>query len=141
MKRKIFVDTNIVLDFLCTRAPFSKYAAQLFSLAEKKKFIICISTLSFTTVHYFLLKQLGREKARNILSQFKVLITILPIDEHIIDMALTSDFKDFEDAVQYYCAISENISVFITRNIKDYMKAKITVMSAEDFLKVELKKL
>ena len=140
MNRKIFVDTNIILDLLLMRAPFYHSAARLFSLADRMKIIICISTHSFTTIHYILSKQMGSEKTRNILRQFKTLVTILPIDNHIIDLALASDFKDFEDAIQYYCAVSSGIPVLLTRDIKDYTKAKILVMPVESFLKIELKK-
>ena len=135
MKRTVFIDTNIALDFICSRAPFYRYSAELFSLAEKKKIIIYISAFSIVAIHYILLKQSGKETAGNILRQFRALIKILPIDEQIIDLSIASNFTDFEDAIQYNCAISANISVFITRDIKDYTNAKIPVMSAENFLK------
>jgi predicted nucleic acid-binding protein len=137
MKSKLFVDTNIVLDYLMMRIPFYKSAAQLFSLASKGNIIIYISTLSFTTAHYYLLKRMERKQALIKISQFRKLITLLPVSERTIDMALASDFKDFEDAVQYHCAKSENISVLLTRDVKDYVTSKIPVMTVENFLKIE----
>jgi predicted nucleic acid-binding protein len=135
MKQRVFVDTNIVLDLLLMRKSFYKSAMLLFSFAERKKLIICISALTFTTVHYILSKHAGAEKAKNVLSRFKTLITVLSVDDNIIDHALASDFRDFEDAVQYYCAVSAGIAILLTRDIKDYHKANISVMSVEEFLK------
>ena len=136
MKQKIFVDTNIILDLLSMRKKFYQSASQLFSLADRKKIDVYASALSFTTIHYILSKQMGSEKARNILSLFKALVTVLPVDDNVIDQALVSNFKDFEDAVQYYCAVSAGIPVLLTRNIKDYLTAKISVMSTEDYMKI-----
>lgn len=136
MKRKVFIDTNIALDLLSMRDPFYASASRLFSLADGKKLIICLSTLSFVTIHYILSKQIGAEKAKNVLSRFKALVTLLPVDAGMIESALASDLKDFEDAVQYYCAVSTGIPVLITRDIKDYRKAKMSVMTADDFLKI-----
>jgi len=56
------------------------------------------------------------------------------LNEKIIDLALNSDFSDFEDAIQYYSALENNIDVLITRNLKDYKKAQISVLTAHDFL-------
>ena len=136
MKQNIFVDTNIVLDLLLMRKPYYKSATQLFSFADRKELIICISALTFTTVHYILSKHVGSEKAKNVLRQFKTLVKVLPIDDSIIDLALASAFKDFEDAVQYYCTVSAGLSILLTRDFKDYKKASISIMSAEDFLKI-----
>ena len=59
----------------------------------------------------------------------------MPVDDKVIELALNSDFKDFEDAVQYYCAIENGIKVLITSNLKDFKHAKITVLTAEEFVK------
>ena len=136
MKQRIFVDTNIVLDLLLMRKSFYKSATRLFSLADRKELVICISALTFTTIHYILSKQLGNEKTRSVLTQFKTLVTLLPVDDQIIDLALASDFKDLEDAVQYFCAVSAGITIIVTRDIKDYREVDISVMTAENFLKI-----
>jgi predicted nucleic acid-binding protein len=135
MKSRIFVDTNIVLDYLTHRKHFYNSASKLFALADTEDIIICISSLSFTTVHHHLLQRMEKREARRIVSNFRTGITLLPVSGRTIDAALASDFKDFEDAVQYHCAKSENISVLLTRNVKDYVTAKIPVMTVENFLK------
>ena len=73
----------------------------------------------------------------NHLRKLKTLVTILPIDEQIVDCSLDSDFSDFEDALQYYTAKQHNIRYLITRNTRDYKnvdKKIITVMTAEEYL-------
>jgi hypothetical protein len=68
------------------------------------------------------------------LSTFKTLVKVLAVDDKIIDLSLNSDFKDFEDAIQYYTAIENQVGILLTRNLKDYKAAKIPVMTAQDYL-------
>jgi predicted nucleic acid-binding protein len=131
MTRKIFVDTDVVFDLLAKREPFYTYAAQLFTNAVT----ICVSSLCFGNLNYVLSKHKSAIEARKILSRFKVLVTILPVDDKIIELALNSDFNDFEDAIQYYCAIENGINILITRNLKDFKPVRIPVLTAEEFVK------
>jgi hypothetical protein len=62
-------------------------------------------------------------------------VNVSTVDEKIIDLALQSVFSDFEDAIQYFTAIQNNIPVILTRNLKDYKSSAIPVMTADDFLK------
>jgi len=133
MKEKIFVDTDIIYDLLAKREPFYQSAAHLFTLADEEKITIAVSALSFANIHYLISKQLSNQKAKNILRTFRILVQIAPIDDKIIDLALNSDFPDFEDAIQYYCALESESQVLLTRNLKDYKKAEIPVMTAQDF--------
>ena len=66
---------------------------------------------------------------------FKTLVTVLPVTDKTVELALSSDFKDFEDALQYFTAIENNVKTLLTRNLKDYKTAEITVMTAEQYLK------
>lgn len=131
---KIFIDTDIALDLLSERLPHYTYAAQLFTLADRDKLLIYVSSLSFSNLNYLLSRQYSHKKARRILNKFKVLVNVLSVDEKIIDLSLNSEFKDFEDAIQYYTAIENDVSALITRNLKDYKRANLSVMTAEDFL-------
>ena len=135
MTKKIFVDTDVVFDLLAKREPFYTYAAQLFTNADKQEVTICVSSLCFGNLNYILSKHKSAIEARKILSRFKVLVTILPVDDKIIELALNSDFKDFEDAIQYYCAIENGINILITRNLKDFKPVRIPVLTAEEFVK------
>lgn len=132
---RIFVDTDVALDLLDERAPFYKSAAQLFSRADQNELIILISSLSFTTIHYVLRKKYASSESRKLLGRFKVLVQVIPVDDKVIELALTSSIQDFEDAVQYYAAIENQATAIVTRNLKDYKKSVIPVMTAEGYLK------
>ena len=134
MKEKVFVDTDIIYDVLAIREPFYQSAAILFTLADEEKITITISALSFANIYYLLSKELSGEQAKQILRKFRILIKIAPIDDKIIDLALNSDFSDFEDAVQHFCAIENECAIILTRNLKDYKKAQIPVMTAQDYI-------
>jgi predicted nucleic acid-binding protein len=132
--QKVFVDTDIIYDLLASRDPHYHSAAKLFTLSDEGKIRILISALSFANIHYLLSKQLSSSRAKQVLRKFRLLVHVVPLNEKIIDLALNSDFTDFEDAIQYYCALESNCSILLTRNLKDYKKAQITVMTANDFI-------
>jgi predicted nucleic acid-binding protein len=131
---KIFADTDVCLDLLSARKPFNAVAERLFSLADREKIKISVSSLSFSNIDYLLKSQYKRNDSRKILAKFKTLVTVLAVDDKIIDLAIASDFADFEDAIQYNTAIENNIKILVTRNLKDYKKATIQIMNPETFL-------
>lgn len=133
--RKILLDTNIILDLLVCRMPFYTEAAELFSLADKKKLTLSISSLCLADIHYILSRQNPEMEVRKILRKFKVLVTVLSLDDKITDLALNSEFKDFEDAIQYFTAIENEQELIITRNQSDFKYCKIPVMTAGEFIK------
>ncbi len=135
MKEKIFVDTDIVLDLLAKREPHYIYSAELFSLADQQEISAYVSSLTFANLFYIIRKYTSRKESIKTLSKLKILVNILPVGERIISLALASDFEDFEDAIQYYAAVENNLEIILTRNIKDYKKAEITVITAEEYLK------
>ena len=133
---KLFIDTNIVIDLLAKRQPFYADAARLFSLADKNKVDLSISALTFANTHYTLLKGGKSDDSKSILRKLKLIVTLFPLNDKIIDLALNdTTFKDFEDGLQYFTAIENNQDIIITRNLKDFKKSKLPVMTAEQFLK------
>jgi predicted nucleic acid-binding protein len=131
----VFVDTDIVLDLLGNRKPFYRHAAELFSIADRREIKIFVSSLSFSNLNYILSKQYSSIQARKILMKFKTLVTVLSVSDKVVELALLSDFKDFEDALQYFTALENEVNILLTRNLKDYKTAKIPIMTAEQFLK------
>jgi len=131
---KVFIDTDVCLDLLSGRKPFVKSAQPLFSLADKGSVKAFVSALSFCNIDYVLRSQYSAAYSRQVLAKFKTLITVLSVDNKTIDLAIASDFSDFEDAIQHACAIEHNIDTIITRNIRDYKKASINVLTPEVFL-------
>jgi predicted nucleic acid-binding protein len=135
MSKKLFLDTNIILDLLGEREPFYIPSAQLATLADQKKIKLIASPISFATVNYFLTKSEGNANAKEKLRKFKILCEVASMNESIVEKALNSDFEDFEDALQYFCALDSKCDIIITRNQKDFKQALLPVMSAEEYIK------
>lgn len=135
--KKVFIDTNVIMDFLIDRKPYSGSAAKIFTYAEKQEIIIYVSSLSFSKIYYITRKFIGHEKAIDSLRKLERITKILGVDETIIKQSLNSEFKDFEDAIQNYCASQiKEITTIITRNIKDYSKSKLAIHTPESYLKI-----
>jgi predicted nucleic acid-binding protein len=131
---KVFVDTDIILDMLSERDPFYIHSATLFSAADKGAIKLFVSSLSFANLNYMLSRQYNSDQTRKKLLKFKTLVTVLAVTDKIIELALASDFKDFEDGIQYFTATENNVKILLTRNLKDYKTSEIPVMTAEQFL-------
>lgn len=132
---KLLIDTNIVIDLLAKRQPFYEEAAALFSLADNKEVILAISSLTFANTSYILSKMLSPKRTKDILIRFRSLVRIIGLDDKIIDLALGDErFKDFEDGLQYYTAVENQMDLIISRNKKDFESAKIPVLTAKEFL-------
>jgi predicted nucleic acid-binding protein len=134
--KKLLVDTNIIIDLLAQREKFYEPVAKLFSLADQEKVELYVSSLSFANTHYILNRELKESKVREILRKLKVLVKVISFDSKVLDMALNSDFKDFEDAIQYYSAIESDIDIIIKRNLKDFKKSELPVMTGLQFIKM-----
>jgi predicted nucleic acid-binding protein len=127
--KNIFLDTNIIVDLIAERPPFSKYAIELFSLAEDNKIKLYTSSHSLATTHYLLKKYIEEKELRVILHNLLEFITIIPVDLDVLRKSLHSKHKDFEDAVQIYCASSINgMEYIVTRNIKDFKNSEIPAL-------------
>lgn len=131
---KLLVDTNIVIDLLSRRQDFFQEAQELFTLADNNQVELYVSALTFANTHYLLSRHLKLEEARKTLIKFKVLVKVAQLDDKIVELALVSDFKDFEDAIQYYTALENEIDIIITRNKKDFKISKLPVMTANEYL-------
>lgn len=132
---KIFLDTDVALDHLADRQPFAEFAHRLMALAETGEIIICLSALSFSNLYYILRKLKGHSESLAMLGKLKRLVRVSAVTEAEIHSALSSRFKDFEDAIQHFAAKTENgISAIVTRNKGDYAGSEIPVMSPEEFL-------
>ncbi|MCD4734888.1 MAG: PIN domain-containing protein [Bacteroidales bacterium] len=133
--KKLFIDTNIVIDLLSRREPFYDGSANLFSLADRKIIELNISSLTVANTGYTLLRQTNTQKAKEILRKLRLILNILPLDDKIIGLALNDgSFSDFEDGLQYFTAIENDQDIIITRNLKDFKASKLPVMSARQFV-------
>ena len=134
-KDKIFLDTDVALDHLADRQPFAEYAHRLFALAETGELTVCVSALSFSNLYYILRKLKGHADALALLGKLKLLARVSAVTDAEINSALSSSFKDFEDAIQHFAAESEGgISAILTRNKADYSASEIPILSPEEYL-------
>jgi len=133
--KKLLLDTNIILDLLAKREPFYKEAALLFSLADQEKVQVFASALSYANANYVLLRENKPEDAKLILRKLRLIVQILNLDEKVVDLSLNDEsFRDFEDALQYYTALENGIEIIITRNLRDFQKSALPVMTAGQFM-------
>jgi predicted nucleic acid-binding protein len=131
----LFIDTDVIIDFLIDRKPYSREAAIIFTLIEQKKLKGYASSLTFSNLYYVLRKLESHKKVISKLDSLSKILIILKVEEQTIRNALASGFPDFEDSIQYYCAIeSKKIDSIITRNTKDYKNSEIPVMTPGDYL-------
>jgi len=135
--KRIFVDTNIVIDLLSRREPFFEEAAVIFSLADKKQVELSVSSLTIANTGYTLLRQMDSNKAKSVLRKLRLILKILPLDDKIIGLALNDEtFSDFEDGLQYFTAIQDEQEIIITRNLKDFKNSKLPTMTAKQFIEM-----
>ena len=132
--QKIFLDTNIVLDFLGEREGFYEPAAKILTLADQKKIEIYTSPTSISNTYYLLSRFENTKIALEKIRKFKVLCSISMMDDEVIEKAINSNFKDFEDAMQYFSALASNCDLIVTRNEKDFKNALIPVLNGESYL-------
>ncbi len=138
----LFIDTDVIIDYITDRKPFSDNAEKLFALIENKKIKGHTSSLCFSNLYYLLRQKLSRSKSISLLKDLAGILNILKVDEDSILQALDSDFKDFEDAIQYYTASDyKRIDVIVTRNIKDYKHSSLPVMTPDTMLKTYVQSL
>jgi len=136
MRERIFIDTDVIIDFLIDRKPFLDNANKIFVKGENKELKLYASSLCFNNIFYITRRFIGEKEARNLLFQLEKITEILPVDKSIIKTSLRSKFKDFEDGVQNYCAKKAGIKIIVTRDKKDYRESDLSVYNPEEFLKL-----
>lgn len=131
---KVFIDTDVILDFLLNREPFSLDAARIFSLSERRKINACTTGLVVANAYYILRKLSTHAKVTEKLLLLTNFIDIIPLPKTAVLTALQSDFNDFEDAIQNFSAMESKLTVIITRNVKDYKHSELVIMSPDTYL-------
>ena len=133
--KQIFLDTNVIIDFLADRKPFSVAAAEIFNYAVLGKIKLYISAVSYNNIYYILRQSFSNTETIKLLDELSQMTEIADVTKTIIKTSLKSDLKDFEDAVQYNCALSLNkIDFIITRDTKDFKKSVLPVMNPAEAL-------
>ena len=131
--KHIFLDTNIVIDFLADRKPFSLFAAKLFNFSILGKAKIYVSAVSYNNIYYILRQSHSSVETVKLLDELSEMTEIADVTKNIIRKSLKSDFKDFEDAIQYNCALSlAKVDFIVTRDTKDFKKSALSIMTPEE---------
>ena len=131
---KIFVDSDVILDLLCKREPYYQDAAAVFTLCDKKQLNLYTTSLVFANVYYILRKIVGIENEKKLVKKIRLLVHVISVEEKEVDLALNSQFSDFEDALQYFTAAEHKIKIILTRNIKDYKGTAVSIQTPEQFI-------
>ncbi len=133
---KVLIDTDVLLDFFFDRKPFAKYATEVLNLCEEKKLMGFTTPLIISNVYYLLRKTAKHDIILEKLKQLLHIIEIIKMDKKAVFKALNSEFKDFEDALQNFSAIENGeIQIILTRNIKDFKKSELAILTPETYLK------
>jgi predicted nucleic acid-binding protein len=131
---KVFVDTDVILDFLLDRTSFSEASVFLLTLGDMGKIKLLSSGLVFSNCYYVLRKISTHRKVMDALQSLASFIEFAPVDHQVVLDALHSSFKDFEDALQDAAATSGGAKYLITHNIKDYKRSELAVMTPEEYI-------
>lgn len=131
---KVFIDTNIMIDFLENRQPFADNAIRIFELSALGIIELYVSDLTIANVRYITQKKITLTDFYQAMASLQEYIHITTIGELAVRKAIQIQAKDFEDALQYYSAEFANADVIVTRNITDYYFATLPVLTPSVFL-------
>jgi predicted nucleic acid-binding protein len=133
--KNIFLDTNILVDIVSNRMPFSKTAIAIFDYCQTFSIKMYATSHSIATMHYISKKVVDETELRSIIEDLLDIISIIPVTEYSLRKSLKSNHKDFEDAIQIISAQSiDDMDCIITRDLKDYKNAEVTVYTPDQFL-------
>ena len=131
---RVIVATNIVLDVLLEREPFVHAAVDIFSLAEQSKVVAFLCATTITTVDYLLARSLPVSRARDGLRKLISVFEIATVNRPVIERALGSKIRDFEDAVLADAGLMAGADSIVTRNPKDFAGSALKVFEPSEFL-------
>lgn len=131
---RVFLDTNILLDYLLKRDGFFDAALDIFKMAAKGKLVLLVSDLSFANIKYITRKAIPLEVFYDVMLKLKQFVTVVPIGDRAVEEALKVRAKDFEDSLQYFSALYANADVIVTRNIKDFDYPNMNIMDSQTFV-------
>jgi len=132
----ILIDSDVILDSLLNRQPFSSDSSKVLTLCESKNFQGFVTGIIIANIYYLLKKEHSSQRILEAIKQLLTFLDVLVIDKNTILQSIEWEFGDFEDALQNYSAESYgSINAIITRNIKDYKKSSLSILTPEMFLK------
>lgn len=131
---RILIDTNVVLDLLLGREPFARETAAIFAMVERSEIegLLCATTL--TTVDYLLGRSSSEDEARSAIRRLLSLFEIASVNRLVLEAALESPMRDFEDAVLAGSASHASAERGVTRNTADFKESPVVAVDPAEFL-------
>ena len=134
--KKIFLDTNIILDVMAQREPFNVAANAVLKLGIEQKILLCATPLTFANCVYILKRTYKHPDPISVVKAYKQYIVALPMTDEQCNKALNSSQPDFEDMLQYESALDANCDYLVTRNQKHFPKDVLPIITAEELLNI-----
>lgn len=122
MSIKVYIDTNIYINAIMNRD--NELSQKVLTFLDYAGASLYLNDISVINIHYHIRKKLHRDDIKEELKRIRQEHFLVSVDNSIIDEAFDSAFKDFEDAVQYFCAKRVSAELIIT---------DIKVLSAREF--------
>ncbi|MDY4778624.1 MAG: PIN domain-containing protein [Prevotella pectinovora] len=131
---KLFLDTNVLIDFILERPLFYQPAAMIVSLAAERKIDICVSALSVVTANFICIERckMPLDVYRRKVDFLRNFIEVCSVDSSDINSSYEANWKDFEDGVQYFSAIRSGVDYLVTRNVKDFEENDLKVITVDE---------
>ena len=133
MKKRIFVDTNILLDVLLEREGYYYDALKIWANAENGNVEASIAAISLNNIHYVMRKLKSETTAMIAVKILLRIFKVIPVDADILGLAVDFHDKDFEDDIQLQCALKAKCSQLFTRNPNHYDHSAIAVVPPTSF--------
>ena len=131
---RVLFDTNVILDVLLDREPFSTQSAEMLSKAETGELSGYVCATTITTIFYLCRKAVGKDKASQHIHILLSILEVAPVNRRVIEAALDANFSDFEDAVLSESAVLISANAIVTRNQKDFSNSSIPIYTPEGLL-------
>ena len=133
----ILADTNVIIDALAKREPYAKEAQQVIEKCAKREIEGWLAAHSIPNLFYILRKEYDVPERRRLVKDLCSIFRISGLDSKKIMSAVeNNEFKDFEDALQEECAVTESVDYIVTRNPSDFKTSRIPIASPEKILEL-----
>lgn len=132
---KVFIDTNVLLDFMCRREPFYADAYNIVRKAAMHEIELAVSALTIINTQYTARKyEFSADDISSTIRNLLTLISVSPIDGEMVRYAYSVEDKDKEDVLQYMSARSIEADYIVSRDKKGFANSPIVVLTPKEFL-------
>lgn len=132
--KRVFLDTNVVLDFFLNREGFSDDAEAILAKGYSRTCTLLVSSLTYANVAYVARKKFPGDAIYPVLDSLSELTEVAAMDANVVESAIASRAKDYEDALQYFSARLSGADCLVTRNVKDFPHSDFRILTPRDFL-------